>query len=343
MKKGSLASALLVALAVAVAADAQTSPPSPPAAASEAPLSFKVLVDQIAGLYPVVKTDVVEVEGDRVILAVGRADGVPPGVELSTFREGRELYHPATKKLLGRTEEPLGRVIVKEVFENYSVATQVDGKPPRAGDQARVTAGKVLMTVAPLSSGPPARVVDAATQEFVQELDRTGRFRVVIGDQIAGYLTREKISPADFMNGRGVREAQEQAKAANLLALHFTTNQGKPWVDVRLFSQAQSAPSLQTALAVPASVARRPTRDYSSGGAAGEVKVEKRSLLAKLLSGDFEPNQYSAGASSVPIRQLATFPYIVVSLDVVTQPSDKIPRLAVTDGRRVFQYRLVNQ
>ena len=75
----------------------------------------------------------VEVTGDRVILAVGRADGVPPGVELSTFREGRELYHPTTKKLLGRTEEPLGRVVVKEVFENYSVAAQVDGKLPQAG------------------------------------------------------------------------------------------------------------------------------------------------------------------------------------------------------------------
>ena len=102
-------------------------------------------------------------------------------------------------------------------------------------------------------------------------------------------------------------------------------------------------PLLQTALSVPASVARRPTRDYSSGGAAGEVKVEKRSLLAKLLSGDFEPHQYSASASSIPIRQLATFPFIVTSLDVVTQPKDRIPRLAVTDGRRVFQYRLENQ
>ena len=148
------------------------------------------------------------------------------------------------------------------------------------------------MTVASLSSGPSTRVVDAATQEFVQELDRTGRFRVVIGDQVWAYVAREKIAPADFMSGRGVREAQAEAKATNLLALHFTTNQGKPWVDVRLFAQGQNAAVLQTALGVPASVARRPTRDYSSGGGVGEVKVEKRSLLAKLLSGDFEANQY---------------------------------------------------
>jgi hypothetical protein len=338
-KKWPLTWVLVLSLLMAVIAAAQTGPPT----GAEAPLSFKVLVDQVTALYPVIKTDVVEVVDDRVTLAVGRADGVPPGVELSTFREGRELYHPTTKKLLGRTEEPLGRVVVKEVFENYSIATQVDGTLPRAGDQARVSAGKVLLTVAPLSSGPSARVVDAATQDFVQELDRTGRFRIVIGDQVAAYVAQEKISPADFMGGRGVREVQQRTKAANLLALHFTTVQGKPWVDVRLFSEGTSAPLLQTALTVPASVARRPTRDYSSGGASGEVKVEKRSLLAKLLSGDFEPHQYSSSASSIPIRQLATFPFIVTSLDVVVQPSDKIPRLAVTDGRRVFQYRLENQ
>ena len=217
------------------------------------------------------------------------------------------------------------------------------GNCPRPGDQARVSAGKVVLTVAPLSSGVSTRVVDAATQEFVQELDRTGRFRVVIGDQVAAYVAQEKISPADFMTGRGVREAQQRTKATNLLALHFTTMQGKPWVEIRLSSDGNSTALLQTALSVPASVARRPTRDYSSGGGAGEVKVEKRSLLAKLLSGDFEPNQYSASASSIPIRQLATFPFIVTSLDVMTQPKDKIPRLAVTDGRRVFQYRLENQ
>jgi hypothetical protein len=333
---GSLVLAWLVGAGLVAA---QTNNPAGP----DAPLAFKVLVDQIAAHYPVIKTEVVEISGDRVTLAAGRADGVQQGVELSTFREGRELYHPTTKKLLGRTEEPLGRVVVRDVFENYSVAAQVDGKAPAAGDQARVSAGKIILTVVPLSSGVSNRVVDAATQEFVQELDRTGRFRVVIGDQVAAYVGQEKIAPTDFLAGKGVREAQQRARAGHLLALHFTMVQSRPWVDVRLFSGSQGEALLQTALAVPASVARRPTRDYSSGGAAGDVKVEKRSLLAKLLSGDFEPHQYSASASSIPIRQLAVFPFIVVSLDMATQPHDKIPRMVVTDGRRVFQYKLENQ
>src|SRR5262245_16303333 len=227
MRSSLVASALVLSLAFAVAAAAQnaTAPPT-----SDAPLSFRVLVDQISALYPVIKTDVVEISGDRITLAAGRADGVQPGVELATFREGRELYHPTTKKLLGRTEEPLGRVVIKEVFENYSIAAPLEGKLPQPGDQARVSAGKVVLTIVPLSSGVSARITDAATQELIQELDRTQRFRIVIGEQVAANLAQDKISAADFMSGRGVREAQQRAKAPNLLALHFTAIQSKPWV-----------------------------------------------------------------------------------------------------------------
>jgi hypothetical protein len=335
---------VLVALAWAISAGAQSGKqPAPPPPPSETPLSFKVLVDQVASHFPVIKTDVIEVTDARVILAAGRAEAMQPGIELSTFREGRELYHPTTKKLLGKTEEPLGRVVVTEVFENYSVATQAGGKPPKAGDQARVSAGKVLLTVVPLSSGVSTRVVDAATQEMMQELDRTGRFRVVVGDQVAAHISQEKVSPGEFMEGRSVRAAQQRFKIEHMLALHFTTVQAKPWMDVRLFSGATDTALMQTALYVPASVAKRPTRDYSSGGAKGEAKVEKRSLLTKLLTGDFEPHQYSAGASSIPIKHLATYPYTVTSMDVVTAPKDKITRVVVTDGRRVFLYKLENQ
>jgi hypothetical protein len=330
---------VLGSLLWAVAASAQ--PAAPPA--GEAPLSFKILVDQITAHFPVVRTEVVEATGQRVTLASGRGDGVQPGLELFTFREGRELFHPTTKKSLGRTEEPLGRLVVAEVFDNYSIATQLEGKLPQAGDRARVAPGKVRLTLLTLTTGPSARVVEAATQELVQELERTGRIQVVLGDQIGVWLGEQKISADELMRGKGVREAQQRFKAANLLALHFTTAQSKPFMDVRLFSAALDAPLTQTALFVPPSVKPKPTQGFSSGGGAGEVRVERRSLLARLLSGDWEPNTYSSGAPSIPIRQLAIFPFAVVSMDVTASPHDKIPRLAVTDGQKVFVYRIENQ
>jgi hypothetical protein len=334
-----LAAGLVASLAWFAGAWAQSAPPSP--AAGTAPLSFKVLVDQIAGLFPVVQTEVIEVAGSRITLASGRAQGVQAGIELVGYREGRELYHPKTKQLLGRTEETLGRLVVVQVFENYSVANHVDGPTLQPGDKARVTAGKVRLTVLPFTPAARARVAEAATLEVVQELERTGRFQMGLGDQVTAWLAQEKISVDDFMKGKGVREAGQKFNLTNLLALEFSTVEGKLFMDARLFSRTSEAPLLQTALFVPPSVRPRPAREFSAGGAAaGEVKVEKRSLLARLLSGDWEPNKYSAGAGSIPIRAIATFPFLVMSMDVAVAPQDKIPRVVVTDGLKVYLYRL---
>ncbi len=336
----SLAVTALVVCAWSAPGSGQT--PEQPA---QAPASFKVLADQVAGLFPALQTEVVEVSGSRVTLASGRAQGVQPGLELTAFREGRELYHPTTKKLLGRTEETLGRLVVTEAFEAYSVATLVgegSGKL-QPGDRARVSAGKVRLTVVALTSGARSRLVEAATYELVQELERTGRFQVGFGDQVAVWLGQEKIAPEEFMRGKGSRAAAERFKIAHLLALHFTTAQGKPFMDVRLFSPALDAPVLQSALFVPPSVKPAPAQQFSAGPGSPVVRAERRSLLERLLSGDFEPNRYSASAASIPIRSVATFPFIVMSMDVAVAPADKVPRITLTDGQRVFLYRLKDQ
>src|ERR1700675_401669 len=215
-----LVAASVVSLTWFAGAWAQSAPESPPA--GQVPLSFKVLVDQIIGLFPVVQTEVIEVAGSSVTLASGRAQGVQAGIELVGYREGRELYHPRTKQLLGRTEETLGRVVVVQVFENYSVANQVDGLKLQPGDKARVTAGKVRLTVLPFTPVARARVAEAATLEVIQELERTGRFQIGFGDQVTAWLAQEKIGADDFMKGKGVREAVQKFNLTNLLALEFS-------------------------------------------------------------------------------------------------------------------------
>jgi hypothetical protein len=316
---------------------AQSASQAPPESA--APLSFKVLADQLTTLFPALQTDVVEVTEARVILAAGRGQGVQPGLELVGYREGRELIHPRTKQSLGRTEETLGRLVVSQTFENYSVATQVDGPKVQAGDRARVSAGKVRLTVLPLGTAARPRVAEVAVQELLQELDRTGRFQVAFGDQVLAWLGQEKIGPDDFLKGKGVAEASQKFNLTHLLALHFNTVENKLFMEARLFSRTAPAPLLQTTLLVPSTVKPRPTQQFSAGGS-GDVKVEKRSLLARLLSGDWEPNKYSSGAGSIPVRLAATFPFLVVSMDVAVAPADKQPRLVVTDGQKVYVYRI---
>jgi hypothetical protein len=329
----------LVRIPTVLGQSAPAPPPSPP-------VSFKVLADQMAAMFPVLQTEVVEVSGTRVTVASGRPHGVRPGLELTAFREGRELHHPRTNKVLGRTEETLGRLVVTEVFENYAVCslTPAPGAGPmQPGDQARVSAGKVRLMVVALGPAARSRVVEAATSELVQELDRTGRFQVVFGDQIALWLAEEKITPEEFMRGKGLSVAAERFKLTHLLALHFTTAQGKPFMDVRLFSAAIDTPLLQNALFVPSSVKPAASQQFSSGPGNAPTQVQRRSLLERLLSGDFEPNKYSASAASIPIRPLATFPFSVIAMDVAVAPEDKIPRIVITDGQRVFVYRVKDQ
>ena len=305
-----------------------------------APFAFKVLADQITALFPIIQTDVVEVSDTRVILAAGRSLGVQAGVELMGYREGRELYHPRTKQPLGRVEEALGRLVVAQVFENYSVATHVDGPKMQVGDKARVTAGKIRLTVLPLLPTARARVSETAVQELLQELERTGRFQIAFGDQVAAWLGQEKIGGDEFMTGRGAPEALGKFNLPHLLALQFNTVDGKLLMEVRLFSRASPTAVLQTALFVPTSVRPRAAQQFSGGGSGADVKVEKRSLLARLLSGDWEPNRYSASSSSIPVRQVAIFPFLVVSMDVALAPADKQARLVVTDGQKVYVYRV---
>jgi hypothetical protein len=94
----------LILVALASVATAQTTPSS-----------LSVVVDQVLGLFPKVDGDVIEVTGSAVTLSLGRKDGLVSGIELSVYREGRELRHPRTGALLGRTEQTVGRVLVEQV------------------------------------------------------------------------------------------------------------------------------------------------------------------------------------------------------------------------------------
>ena len=64
----------------------QAAPPT-----SSAPL--QAIVNQVVALFPRVSGEVVEVQGTSITLSVGKRDGVVTGLELSLFREGRELRH----------------------------------------------------------------------------------------------------------------------------------------------------------------------------------------------------------------------------------------------------------
>jgi hypothetical protein len=327
-------------LAMGQASTDQLPPGSTPLPAA-APLT--ALVDQLVDLFPTVAGEILEVRGDMLTLDVGRQTGIREGLALEVFREGREITHPRTGEVLGRTEESLGRVRVTQVQDAFALAgPSVAGIKP--GDRFRSLAGKTTLALVSLAGAARESLVEAATQDLVERLGATGRFRVTIGDPIAVFLTQQGIKPDEFLRGQGVREAAERFKADHILAAYFTRVQNKPYMEVRLFSPPRVDPAITTAFFVPAVIKPAPSGGrFSAGGPANPPEAKPRSLLARLLGGDLEAGTYSSGESSIPLRQVARFSYPVLAMDVSVAPKDKTPRMVVSDGDQVYMYRIVEQ
>lgn len=326
---------VLLLLGAAGTADSQT-----------APRPFGPLVDQIRTLFPKVEGDVLEAQGRRLTLSVGRRDGLQPGVELELFREGRELRHPKTGALLGRTEQALGRAAVTEVLEAYAVAQAGEGADVRPGDRARLTAGRIRLTLLALSSGVRDAQVEAAVQELSDELTATGRFQVMAGDALLSQLGKAKpdLPVEALLEGRGLEPDAGQPGVKQLLVVLFKRVKNKPFMEVRLFPRAGAAPMLSTALVVPASVTPAPRGEFSADPRARPTpQPRQRSLLARLLGGDLEAGTYSSGEASIPLREAGRLPFPVLGLDAAVAPKDRIPRVVLTDGSNVHFYRLVGE
>ena len=324
---------VLLALA-AVGATAQTTPSS-----------LGVLVDQVLGLFPKVDGDVVEVSGKTVTLSLGRKDGLVAGIELSVYREGRELRHPRTGALLGRTEQAIGRMVVEQVLEGYSTGRVTQGTDVRAGDRARVSAGKIQLTVVPLVEGVKDGLAQTAVQELIDGLTRTGRFQVAAGDPLAVALLQQGLQRHEILEGKGLAALAERYKVENALVVHVKPVQKKPFMDVRLFAFPGPSTLMTAGLFVPPSIRPAPKGDFSASGQArgNQTAQSQRSLLARLLTGELDSGAYSTGEGSIPLKEIAKYPFVVLSLDVAVAPVDKVSRMVITDGRKVYLYRVVER
>ena len=336
-----LGAAALAALVVAVG---HTQPPTTSAPAPPASLSITSLVDQTVALFPQLDGEVIEAQEQTLTISIGRRAGAQVGAVLEAIREGREIRHPKTGAVLGRAEENLGRAVITQVFDGYSVA-----KPDRAGaikpgDRVRTTATRVKVAVLPIrGTGMREGLMEAATNEVYEALNRTGRFQLSSGDQVAVTLAQDKISTEELLAGRGVREILQRFKIENLLILHFSVVERKPYVDTRLFTAGRNEAALATAFFVPPSVKPAPRESFSSGGAKMPTPEKKQSLLARLLGLENDRTSYSAGEGALALKEIARLNFPITGMDLSVGSSDQIPRVVFSDGERVYVYKIVNR
>lgn len=323
--------------------------PAPADTPGQAPggptVPMTVLADQLVDLFPKLEGDVLEVQEGTLTLSVGRKDGARPGLELAVFREGQEIKHPKTGQVLGRSEMALGRVTLTQVDEQFSRGTAAATAPITAGDRFRLSSGKIRLVLLPLAGGARDALVEATTQELVERLSASGRFVVSMGDPINPYLAQEGIKGEEFLEGKGVKEAAARFKFENLLVLQFKRVQNRPFMEVRFFSLPSRDALVSTAFFVPASIRTASDKDRFSSATrdVNRPQAKPRSLLSRLLGGDLEAGSYSTGENSIPLREVARFGFPVLAMDISVQPKDKLPRVAVSDGEKIYQYRIVGQ
>jgi hypothetical protein len=315
------------------------------AGAQTSPSSINVLVDQIKDRFPKVDGDVLEVQDKTVTLSLGKKDGLVAGIELSVYREGRELRHPRTGALLGKTEQTVGRVLVEQVFEGYSTARITQGGEVQPGDRARVSAGKIHLTVIPLVEGVKDALAEAAVQSLIEGLNATGRFTISPGDGIAANLVQQGLPKDEILKGKGLAAEATRARFENALVVHVKSVQKKPFMDVRLLTFPGPSEVLTTGFYVPASVRPVTAGNFSGSGKAqpNQTARPKQSFLERLLTGELDAGTYSTGEGSIPLKEIAKFPFVVRSLDVAVAPADKIARMVITDGNKVYLYKLVER
>ena len=333
----------VVALAVIVGVGVDWVDAQPPSQ-TEPSAPLLAIADQVAALFPRVSGHVLEAQGATVTLSIGRRDGVQPGLELSLVREGRELRHPKTGEILGKVEKPVGRVRVEQVFEAYSVGAVPSGTAVEVGDVARISAGKQRVTIVAMVSGVRETVVEAALAEIVEGLNRTGRFQVAMGDAVGVWAAGRGVKPEELLEGRGLVEAAQRFRLEHVLVLHFSTVQRRPFVEARFMTLPRTNALMTSTAFVPPSVraANRGQR-FSSGGDRTPAQPRQRSLLARILGGELEAGSYSTGEGTIPLKEIGKFGFPVLSMDVSIAPKDRIPRLVLTDGDRIWLYRVVER
>ncbi|MHB8846615.1 MAG: FG-GAP-like repeat-containing protein [Nitrospirota bacterium] len=226
MKKVCVIVLLLAALAAAPAfADKALGP--------EDYSSVDELAYAISAYFPKVQGEVTAVQGDRLTLALGEKNGILTGMVLTLWRDGKDILHPVTKAVIGRSEEEIGTLEVVSVKETTSTAVMKKQlQAPKAGDRARITPRKITIAILPLRSDRPEII-----QGLADRLGELGRFTVLGTDKVTAFLKDRKQRDASL-----IREMGKELKLDNVVTVGIYPTEGKNLVISRIFSAEDAKP-----------------------------------------------------------------------------------------------------
>ena len=201
--------------------------------------SVDELAGAVAAYFPKIQGVITSIQNDKLTLTLSKKDGLTPGMELTLWRDGKEILHPVTGAVIGHLEDEVGTVEVVAVGDvSSSAVVKKKLREPKPGDKARITPKKINLAIIPLTSERPDVV-----QGLSDRLTEYGRFAVLDKEKVAEFLKGKKQRDSSL-----IREMGSQFKLDAVAALSIYPTEGKLLVMTKIF-YTQDASTLDTIIA----------------------------------------------------------------------------------------------
>ncbi|MBI1823007.1 MAG: hypothetical protein HY200_08795 [Nitrospirae bacterium] len=137
------------------------------------PLSIEDLTYIFSTYFPKVEGSLIQTDGERGKINLGRKNGLVKGIVLEIIRPGEPFFHPSTHEEMGRFEERIGWVEVDKVEEEQSAGNvRFSSKKPQSGDLVRISSARIPVRVTGVMDKKNGVILD----EFSKLLVLTDRF-----------------------------------------------------------------------------------------------------------------------------------------------------------------------
>lgn len=206
-------------------------------ALAQSSASLDRMVSQIESLFPPLEGYVIAVEGSGLTLDLKQGMPVEPGDRLKLIRYGRELFHPVTKKRVGRKETDLGEVEVLEVRKDFSRARAMDPTVlPKEGDGVRSPFQKLSFIVAPPQIKSKKKInADRLRYNLESRINKHPRFEVSSFD-LGLWMADEKLNIKSTLQSRNLEKLHDKAQADFILIPSIRSVKGKMALNYKLVS-----------------------------------------------------------------------------------------------------------
>jgi hypothetical protein len=192
------------------------------------------LATAIASYFPKVQGLVTDVKGDQLTVALGVKDGLKFGVDLTLWRDGKQILHPVTGAVIGRVEEEVGEAEVLGVGEKTSTVVLLKKmKDPKPGDKARITPKKINIALLPLR----VEQMDIV-QGLAERLNGLNRFSVLENDKVTAFLKDRKQRDSSLIKEMGSAFGLDVVAAIEI----YPSEKGKLLATIKMFYADDARP-----------------------------------------------------------------------------------------------------